>query len=259
MMDINELNEELFCVNYETRMFAQYVNYDKLERWIPFFSDKTTEDSHIKRYEFVSKFTGGKNVLDIACGTGKGSLIVAKYGNAKSLMGIDIEEDAIRYAKHRHKNENLQFVVGDATKYTNADFYDVIISFETVEHLQDHVSYLQNLNASLKPNGILVISTPISKFDLDSNPKNVFHVKEWGYNSFQNEIKKYLEIKEIYLQLYPKRNNSIIAKVLKKIRPKNELPRISTIFENNDLPNWFNKRALGTTIKGYQLLVCIKK
>ena len=62
MTDIELLKEEIFCLNYELRILAGFVNYGRLERWIKNYTDKVTEHSHIQRYELAAGFvaTAGK-------------------------------------------------------------------------------------------------------------------------------------------------------------------------------------------------------
>lgn len=259
MNQLENIQEELFCIHYETKTFAAYVNYHRLERWIPGFSDKVTEESHLLRYKFASQFTTGKNVLDMAAGSGTGSYMLATIGHAKNVTGIDIDADAIRYAKHRNKNEKVTYQLADATQYVNENFFDVIISFETIEHLPDYENYLININKSLKSDGLFMVSTPISEFEIDNKPTNEFHAREWGLQSFQKEITKFLSIKKVYYQLYPYRDNSIFSRVIKRITKTPPVNYFSNIYDSADLPAAIKVADIGNKIKGYQILLCEKK
>jgi 2-polyprenyl-3-methyl-5-hydroxy-6-metoxy-1,4-benzoquinol methylase len=265
MNEIDQIREELFCVKYETTIFAGYVKYGKIERWVPDFTDSSTEDSHLKRYQFALNYVKDKNVLDIACGTGRGTFLLACDGLAKHVTGVDLENEAIRYAKHRHPYPTVAFEVGDAMKYVKEDYYDTIVSFETIEHITDVKTYLYNLNISLKNDGYFIVSTPISASKIDLKPLNPFHVREWGFSTFHQVLAEYFTIEEIYLQLYPKIvGNDFYSRVKRFIKRtllnsrEEHFPYISTIqkYETN-LSEKFIKE-LGTRRRGYQIVVCRK-
>lgn len=94
-------------------------NIEKLqftgERIVPEKTPYMCFQQHINRYHFASRLVRNKEVLDIACGTGYGSDYLIKNG-AESVIGVDISEEAIDYANNNYKNENLTFIIGDATK-----------------------------------------------------------------------------------------------------------------------------------------------
>ncbi|MBL0049388.1 MAG: class I SAM-dependent methyltransferase [Bacteroidetes bacterium] len=262
--EIEQLREEIFCTQLESRIFAAYVNYGKLERWMPGFSDPTTEDSHIKRYQFATQFTTQKKVLDMASGCGKGSHYIATEGKALSVDGIDLDPEAIRYATHRFPASNLNFNVGDATAFVKENKYEVIISFETIEHLPQIKTYLQNINRSLSQDGIFLVSTPISAVELDAAPKNPYHVQEWGFERFQAEVAEYLTIKTIYVQLYPLQNTSLLFRIASKLKSVMGIPRLavskfSTISAYEKQSKNYFESEFGKRQKGYQILVCTKK
>ena len=79
-----------------------------------------------------SNLTKDKNILDIACGSGFGSYIIATDGKAKQVIGVDLDNDAIRYANHKFHHDNIKRFVGDAVKFKYKEKFDIIISFETI-------------------------------------------------------------------------------------------------------------------------------
>ena len=70
---------------------------------------------HVARYEFASKYIKSKKILDIACGSGYGSEILSKNG-AYHVIGCDISEEAIEYAKKYYQHNNIEFISGNITK-----------------------------------------------------------------------------------------------------------------------------------------------
>jgi len=174
------------------------------EQFIPGISKKRLIDEHESRYQWVAQFTQDKIVLDIACGTGYGSNIIA--ANAKKVFGVDISNESIAYAKEHYKKDNVHFVLGSATDseiFTKAQF-DIICSFETIEHLtkEERVKYLINLKSWLKPNGLLVLSTPnkIITSPFTEKPLNPYHVIEFEQESLLNELFPYFSIEDIFGQ-----------------------------------------------------------
>lgn len=141
MTEIELLREENFCLNYELKIFTDFVNFGRLERWVKNYADKVTEHSHIQRYELASDFVNDKIVLDMACGSGYGSYLLADKGKAKEITAIDLDAETIRYASFRNQHPNINFLQGDAMKFCRENYFDVIVSFETIEHLPDVNSF----------------------------------------------------------------------------------------------------------------------
>lgn len=120
---------------------------------------------HIGRYHFAVDRVEGR-VLDIACGVGYGSFIIAKYCKrmVQHVVGLDWDVPTINYAKRTYNHPRCEFHVGNAldpdlvTKYGQ---FDSILSFETLEHLDDDGAFLGNLKKLLKRGGRLIISTPL--------------------------------------------------------------------------------------------------
>ena len=259
MTQTEELFEEVFCLNFEMKLFSQYVNYGILERWVPGYTDKITEQCHIIRYDFVKNYVKAKSVLDIACGTGKGSLILAEAG-AANVLGADIDSEAVRYATHRHKYNNLNYTVVDATSYLSEKPYDIIVSFETIEHLDDVDSFLKNINLNLSKDGLFFVSTPISSKSLDTNPYNVYHKQEWGVYKFQEIVSGFLTVEKSYLQLFPEHSVSKLSYYWNKIyKGRNQSVLTSSIYELDKIKEEGKIAKLGKSIKGYQILQCRKK
>lgn len=148
---------------------------------------------HLHRYAIVKDLVIGKNILDIACGEGYGSNILSSY--AKNVVGIDISDEAINHAKKKYKKDNLQFKQGSATFIDLPDTsIDIIVSFETIEHLKEHDEMLQQFKKVLKRDGILIISSPDKKNYSDKTGyANPFHLKELYKNEFESLIKKYFD------------------------------------------------------------------
>src|SRR5579871_3821901 len=115
---------------------------------------------HMQRYQFFGKYCAGKDVLDAACGAGFGSHYLAATG-AASVLGVDIAQEAVDYATRQYSHPCLRFALGDAQALDrlNAQF-DVIVSFETIEHVPEPAKLVESAYRALKPGGLFICSTP---------------------------------------------------------------------------------------------------
>jgi ubiquinone/menaquinone biosynthesis C-methylase UbiE len=138
---------------------------------------------HLKRYQFARKYIGGKRVLDLACGVGYGSLHLAEVG--MQVVGADVDTKAIEYAKQQYSGpDNLTFVQADAMRIGLADSqFDVVCSFETIEHVPKADVFLSEVKRLLRPEGMFIVSTPRVPRS-DSRPDNPHHYQEWSLNDF---------------------------------------------------------------------------
>jgi SAM-dependent methyltransferase len=151
---------------------------------------------HVARYEFARKFVVGKNAADIACGAGYGSKIL-KAGNAKRVTGIDISAEAIAYARDNHAAPGVEFVQGSVEVLPHVGPFDVIVSFETIEHIREYDHFLRGIAGSLTREGILIISTPLRiRGSLEDPPANPFHVQEWNAEEFDALLNLYFAERE---------------------------------------------------------------
>lgn len=176
------------------------------EQYIPEISSVRLRDEHVARYEFAELYCRDKTVMDIACGAGYGSDKLSK--TAKLVVGVDKSEEAINYANLNYKASNLQYIVDDATDLKKIDQikFDVVVSFETIEHLdkQGRIKFLQNIYNFLAPSGLLILSTPNKKITspFSDKPLNKFHVIEFTKESLFEEVSKFFKIKKIFGQRF---------------------------------------------------------
>ena len=114
---------------------------------------------HLHRYAAAGALAGGKRVLDLAAGEGYGSALLAR--TAAAVTGLDIDADAVAHARNTYFDGNLRFVRGDATALPlGDDSIDLVVSFETIEQLDEPERMLDEVRRVLAPGGVLVISSP---------------------------------------------------------------------------------------------------
>lgn len=140
---------------------------------------------HMHRYLLATNFVMGKTVLDIACGEGFGSNILAK--TAACVIGVDIAEDAVNHARAKYGSDRLSFLNGSVTAIPLSDAsVDVVVSFETIEHIEAHEHMMREVKRVLKPGGVLIISTPDRATYTDATGiTNPYHVKELYRSEFE--------------------------------------------------------------------------
>ena len=146
---------------------------------------------HWHRYHFATRWAKGKRVLDLACGEGYGSALLARH--AASVTGVDVSQAAVDHAKRTYPSlTNVTFAVGSCTAIPAPDkSFDVAISFETLEHIHEQEEFLAELDRVLAPGGVLLISCPNKAEYTDKRgTENEFHVKELYRDELDALIRK---------------------------------------------------------------------
>jgi len=114
---------------------------------------------HNERYELAAMFCRDKTVLEIGCGAGYGTAILAR--EALLVDAFDYCPEAIEYCQENYPMENVKFHVGDIHNYeVGYRRYDVVVSMEVLEHIPDGEPMMQLIKGALRPNGVAIISTP---------------------------------------------------------------------------------------------------
>ena len=134
---------------------------------------------HWHRYHFARRWVAGKTVLDVACGEGYGTALLAK--EAARATGVDISPEAIAHAKSAYAAlANARFECAPCTRLPLGDAsVDVAVSFETIEHIAEQEAFVAELARVLRPGGLLVLSCPNRLEYRDKRGfENPFHVKE---------------------------------------------------------------------------------
>jgi SAM-dependent methyltransferase len=166
------------------------------ERMVPESSDRSTFWEHVYRYGFASRFVSKKRVLDIACGEGYGAAALQKAG-AANVTGVDIAEDVCLHARDRY---GLDARVGSGEHIPLANgSVDVVVSFETIEHIPDPYRFLDECARVLAPEGRLIISTP-NKGIYGANGKNPYHCSEMTEDEFATALRARFSRIDFYSQ-----------------------------------------------------------
>lgn len=145
----------------------------------------------LARYQLASCYVKDKVVLDAGCGAGYGAEALAKAG-AKKVFGVDIAPNSIQYCRENYSRQNLTFKIGDAARLDFRDnFFDLIVAFETIEHIKDYRQAISEFYRVLKPGGKLIISTP-NKAVYSPGTKKPFYPFHF-HEFYLEELQKMLE------------------------------------------------------------------
>lgn len=164
------------------------------ERMVPEDADMFTFWEHVYRYAFASHFVKQMRVLDIACGEGYGAAAL-QYAGASSVIGVDISESVCERAQKKY---GIDAIPGRAEQIPLSDgMIDVIVSFETIEHVRQPDRFLDECVRVLAPNGRLIISTPRKGA---FNQKNPYHCSELTEGEFTDALRSRFRECELYTQ-----------------------------------------------------------
>ena len=150
------------------------------ERFVPGVAGEIAHE-HWHRYAFARRYVAGKRVLDVACGEGYGSALLA--GAANTVTGIDIDPGAVAHAQSAYAAlDNVRFEEGSASALPLPDgSVDAVVSFETIEHLPraDQPRMIAEIARVLSADGVLVMSAPNPvEYSAARNYRNPFHLYE---------------------------------------------------------------------------------
>jgi 2-polyprenyl-3-methyl-5-hydroxy-6-metoxy-1,4-benzoquinol methylase len=150
---------------------------------------------HLARYRWAAQAARGKRVLDVACGAGYGSAILAEAG--AEVRGADVDPEAVRLASERSGGA-AEFQEADiaALPYDD-DSFDLVVCFETIEHVSDQAAALDELARVLAPGGLLMISSPNREVYPPGNPH---HTHEYVPEELRDELCRRFSDVRMYAQ-----------------------------------------------------------
>jgi ubiquinone/menaquinone biosynthesis C-methylase UbiE len=210
---------------------------------LPFTGERFTPEcvreiayEHWHRYAFARSLVNGKRVLDAACGEGFGAALLAEA--AHDVLALDIDADSVAHAARRYEaKKNLRFSQADVTQLDHlpSASFDVIVSYETLEHVLEQERMLQGFARLLKPEGVLLLSTPDKKNYTDATGVvNPHHLRELYADEFQTTISACFGFSKVFTQkllfqsvLYANKEHGRYQALIDdggKIKPRLEYP-----------------------------------
>lgn len=153
---------KLNSLSYSIIRFYHLFRKHILHRDVQMFISPVTV-KHIERYRLAGKFiSSGSRVLDAACGSGYGSVFLKDC----DYVGIDLDGSVLQYARQNYSGIFEQMSIQDVASLGK---FDAIISFETLEHLDDPTEGMSTLVSCLKPGGCMLLSFPLN------HPDDIYH------------------------------------------------------------------------------------
>jgi 2-polyprenyl-3-methyl-5-hydroxy-6-metoxy-1,4-benzoquinol methylase len=157
---------------------------------------------HLSRYNWarlVLQDYQPKYVLDIACGAGYGSYLLATGLPQAFVTGVDYDQKAVARARQRYTNQNLSFKLGNLVTWRfdangesdHLGTYDAVVSFDTIEHLDHREIALMRLTENLSDNGIFLLSTPCGHEETRLYPDQPHHKIEYSYHDLTKLLRRF--------------------------------------------------------------------
>ena len=163
---------------------------EELERFIPGIDGQIWYE-HWHRYHFAAGFAAGRAAVDVACGEGYGSALLAR--TAARVTGIDASAETVALARRRYGGPaNLAFVEGRCESMPLGDASaDLVVSFETLEHLENPRALIAEAARVLRPDGLLMVSTPNKTIYTDrTGYHNPYHPSELYESEFVDALRE---------------------------------------------------------------------
>lgn len=143
---------------------------------------------HLFAYDYTkSKLITGQKILEVGCGEGYGTYLLAQ--SESNIIGVDIDSMTIDNANANYGSDNCGYQLYDGLKLPFADAeFDVVVSFQVIEHVFDDVAFLKEIKRVLKVGGVAYLATPCREYRLrpGQKPWNRFHLREYGRDDFSN-------------------------------------------------------------------------
>ncbi|MCU1278732.1 MAG: Methyltransferase type 11 [bacterium] len=168
------------------------------ERIIPDETEVGIVAVHAARYEFALPWCEGRDVLDAACGVGYGSAILHRV--ARQVIGVDRSGDAVAYARGRYARDGVKFETMDVTALkADAGSFDVVCSFETLEHVDDPELAVAEAARVLRSGGTYIVSTPHVAVTTRT-PANPHHQVEFSRDDLEALLRRFFPSVTLYGQ-----------------------------------------------------------
>ena len=152
---------------------------------------------HEVTWAWAGSFVERARVLDFGCGSGEGTAAMAAH--ATSIVGVDIAEGAITHAAMNNAAPNIAYERIDGPVSRQDGGFDVVCSFQVLEHVPDPAAYLAEARRLLRPGGTLLLTTPDRRTRLGrwQRPWNRWHLREWDPDGLGDLLREQLADVEV--------------------------------------------------------------
>ena len=179
-------------------------------------SDNPIHQRLLKAYYLSQEYISG-SVLEVGCGEGRGVELLAP--KAEKYMGIDKIHYVIEKLKDRYPKIDFRQMVIPPFSGLKDNEFDVVVSFQVIEHIKDDIAYLNEIYRVLKPGGTALITTPNIKMSLSRNPWHIREYTSQQLSELANSVFPKVEMKGITgndkVMIYYEDNKKSVNKMMK--------------------------------------------
>ena len=145
---------------------------------------------HMAAYREAVRYGYGRRVLDVGCGTGYGSFLLASYG-AQQVVGVDASRAAVEYARRQYVHPRLHFAQADAQHLPGLDStFDFIVASQVIEHVASVEPFLAELRRLLAPGGACFVTTPNQRLFSPTQVVNPHHLNEMDWDTYHTRAQR---------------------------------------------------------------------
>jgi ubiquinone/menaquinone biosynthesis C-methylase UbiE len=147
---------------------------------------------HVATYKYCIGYVAEKKVLDYGCGSGYGTALISE--SCVQITGVDISPEAIAYAQSHYQGPHLSYLQIERAEVAPLPFpdssFDVVLSFQVIEHVQDVSVYLKEFERVLVPGGCVIIATPdrLNRLFSFQKPWNMWHLREYTQDQLKDTL-----------------------------------------------------------------------
>lgn len=172
---------------------------ERIDARNPALMSSATYQQHISRYFFASRHVPGGRLLDVACGSGYGSAYLGSTVKNDGIVSVDVAFEAVKCTSECFKSLTAVQASGEQLPFPEGCF-DGVVSFETIEHVQNPEAMLSECARVLKDDGTLIMSTPNRRL-YSFLEKNPYHTREFTIREFIELVRSRFHSVELYGQL----------------------------------------------------------
>jgi SAM-dependent methyltransferase len=154
---------------------------------------------HLAVYDWIADRCSGQRVVDMACGEGYGSALLAE--RAAQVIGVDANPEAHEHARRKYVREGLTFARALVEQFEDGAPWDAIVFLQTVEHIAEPRPLLERFASLLAPGGVAYLSTP-NRLTLAprgaARSDNPWHVREYTAEEFRDLLTPSFDSVELF-------------------------------------------------------------
>jgi 2-polyprenyl-3-methyl-5-hydroxy-6-metoxy-1,4-benzoquinol methylase len=185
-------HEEMIGLQAEKHALINAIEFRSIEKYVLHLI-------HTTAYAQATRLVENKRVLDLGCNTGYGTDML--FRSAKKVVGVDVSEKAIVAAKNQYGHLGIEFQkINGKTLPFNDEAFDVVVSFQVIEHIVDYKKFIDEIKRIITPGGVVIFTTPQSLLRLypGMKPWNMFHVREFNHSDLKSLLDTFFKNVSIF-------------------------------------------------------------